>query len=96
MNVQPRNDYVIIEVVNRGETPSGISVSAYSLEGKDYFVHAKGPAVEHLEVGDKVLAIGTLGEDYAYLPNSSTLFMVKQANIPLVFIGMNRLQGGGK
>ena len=87
MKYRPRNDYCLIKVTSLGLTPSGLAMPDVSVQGKEYFVVAKGPMVEDLAVGDKVLMVGSPNEDYAYLPNSKELLIIKQANIVLVYEG---------
>lgn len=83
--MKPRNDYVVIRRVTRGKTPSGIAVADWSIEGVDHVVQHVGPKVEHLKPGDTVLMIGAKGEDYAFLPNSKGLLIIKEANVVLVY-----------
>ena len=85
----PRNDYVLVKIVDLGKSPGGVLTPQAAIEGKEFFVEAKGPDVKHLEVGDKVLMIGVLKEDYAYLPSSKDLILIKQANIPIIFKEMD-------
>ena len=85
MIYRPRNDYVLIRTTQAGISKTGLAFPDISLQGKEHIVHAVGPAVEGLKVGEKVLMVGKMGEDYAYLPNSKDLFIIKQANIVLVY-----------
>ena len=82
--LQPRNDWVLIEIVELGETPSGIAIPQISVEGKEFYVRNIGSKVKDLEVGDRVLMIGMQGVNYYPLPNSSTLFVIKEENVILV------------
>lgn len=82
---KPRNDYVLVRKILRNLTPSGIAVPNKSAQGADYRIVAWGPDVKDLEVGQNVLMVGQVGLDYAYLPNSSDLCIIKQANIVLVY-----------
>lgn len=81
----PRNDFVLIRIIQLDESPGGIVLPQISLEGKQYVVEAIGPKVEDLQIGDRVLMIGTAGEDYGYVPNRMDLLVIKQANIVIVF-----------
>lgn len=83
--MKPRNDFVLVRIVSIGETESGIQLPDYSIEGKEFVVDAIGPDVENLNVGDKILAIGTIGQDLVYLPRRKDLFLTKQNNIVVVF-----------
>ena len=85
LKLSPRNDYVVIRVRDVGESAGGVAIPEVSIEGKEFFVEAKGPDVTGLEVGNKVLCIGTKGEDYSYLPNQKALFIIKQSNVILIF-----------
>ncbi len=84
MKVTPRNDYVVFRRVQRGTTLKGIHMPDKSLEGIDHVVEAIGPKVEDLKVGDKVLILGKLGEDYGELPNQKGLYLTRQNNIAIV------------
>ena len=87
MKYLPRNDFVLVKKTVWGQTPSGIAVSQFSTEGVEYRVLAKGPKVEKLEIGDKVLFLG--GPDdgngaYVRVPNEKDLLLMKEGNIILV------------
>mgnify|MGYP001568891782 CR=1 FL=1 len=82
--LQPRNDWVLIEIVEVGETPSGIAIPQISVEGKEFYVRNVGPKVEDLVIGNRVLMIGRQGVDYFPLPRSSTLFMIQEKQVVLV------------
>ena len=77
----PRNDYVVVRVKKRDVGPDGVELPDSSLEGKDFVIEAVGDDVEKLKKGDKVLMVGTRGEDWAYLPRSSDVLVIKEANI---------------
>lgn len=81
----PRNDYVIVRRVMLGQTPGGVLTPDTSIEGVEHVIAAIGPKVENLNIGDKVLIIGTLGKDYGFLPNSKDLFVTKESNVVLVY-----------
>ena len=81
----PRNDYVLVRKVMLGETPSGIAVADGTIEGMEYRVVAVGPKVKGLLEDDRVLMIGTIGQDIAYLPNSRDLMLTKETNVALVY-----------
>jgi len=81
---KPRNDYVLIRVVDLGSTPGGIVVSDYSIEGKEFVIVAVGEQVKGLVSGDKVLMLGTQGVNYFPLPNSKDLIVMKQEHVVLV------------
>lgn len=81
----PRNDYVVFKRVTIGHTPTGIAVGSSSQEGFRHYVIAIGPKVEGLDVGDEIQAIGKIGEDYAPLPNTKDLYIIKEQNIVLIY-----------
>ncbi|MDE2095623.1 MAG: hypothetical protein KGL39_00070 [Patescibacteria group bacterium] len=87
MNYRPRNDYCLVRYVDIGKTPSGIATPNSSIQGKKFFIEAFGPDVEDLQVGDRILMVGTEKEDWAFLPNSRELLLIKQANIVMVYEG---------
>ncbi len=82
---RPREDYVVFQRINRGETHSGIHVPDDSLEGVDHVVVAIGPKVVDLKVGDKIIALGKLGADYGEVPEHKKHFLTKATNVVLVF-----------
>lgn len=79
----PRGDMVVIRVETRG-TVRGVAVSERSAEGARFTVYAVGPDVVGLKPGDEVLAVGENGKDYGYIPGEKDLFIIKQANVPVV------------
>ncbi len=82
--LQPRNDWVLIEIIELGKTPSGIAIPEISVEGKEFYVRNIGPKVEDLQIGDRVLMIGRQGVDYFPLPRSSTLIIMREKDVILV------------
>ena len=80
---KPRNDFVLIEQIKL-DTVGGLVMPDHAIEGKEYHVRAMGPKVEGLSLGDKVLMIGTTGQDYAPLPGNSKLMIIKEANVVLI------------
>lgn len=85
MKITPRNDYVVFKRHQRGTTLKGIHMPDKSLEGIDHVVIAIGPKVEKLAIGDKVLILGKLGEDYGELPNQKGLYLTKCNNVAVIF-----------
>lgn len=82
--LKPRNNCCVIQkrtVDKRGS----MYMPQQSIEGMEFVVVAVGPKVKDLVQGDKVLCTGVKGEDYAYLPGSNDLFIIKQENILLRF-----------
>lgn len=75
---KPRGDRVLIRRVQVGETDSGIAVPDASIEGFYHVVEAIGPKVEELDVGDKVLLVGTQNVHYAFVPNSRDLIVTRE------------------
>ena len=83
--MQPRNDYVLVEIKNIGETGAGIKLPQNAIEGKEFIVKAVGPAVVDLEPGDKVLMIGHQGTNYYPLPGRHDLIVIRQECVVLKF-----------
>lgn len=85
-NYRCRSDFVLFRLVDRGSVGS-IATPQISQQGKERIVLAIGPDVEDLNVGDRVLVIGSVGSDVVPLPNESGIYMTRQANVALVVIG---------
>lgn len=83
MKYRPRNDNVLIRVVIR-EKLQGLVMPQSSLEGQEFVVVSQGPQVEGLENGDKVILKGVQNVDWAFLPGSSDLLMIREANVVAV------------
>ena len=81
---RPRNDFVLVRIVELGETKSGIAVQQISIQGKQFVVVAIGPLVEDLKVGDKVMMIGKVGDQYYPLPNYKDLLVISEQNVVLI------------
>ena len=77
----PRNDYCVVRVKKRDVGPDGVELPDSSLEGKDFVIEAVGVDVDNLKKGDKVLMVGSKGEDWAFIPRSNELLVIKEANI---------------
>ena len=84
MNFRPRNDFVLIKIVDVGESPGGVAIPQISVQGKEFHVVATGPKVFDLHVGDQVLMVGKQGIDYYPLPNSIDLLVIKQEHVVLI------------
>jgi len=85
MNYRPRNDIVVIKVVDKGKV-RGIAMPDVAQEGKERIILAVGPKVEDLKVGDKVLVIGTPGQDLVRIPGELNLFLTKEVNVLVVVV----------
>ncbi len=85
MILRPRNDGVVIRRVKIGQTDKGVHLPDASIEGVRHIVVTKGPKVEDLEIGDNVLLMGTKGQDYGFIPNTSDLIFTKEGNLALVY-----------
>lgn len=80
---QPRNDSVLVRIIDLSVTPTGIQLPDASIEGKEFLVEAIGPTVKDLEPGDKVLMLGKQGVEFFPLPNSKNLIVLKQEYVVL-------------
>lgn len=83
--IKPRNDQVLCRMV-KVNTVHGLVMPDIAQEGKQYVVEAIGPKVEDLKVGDKILASGTRGVNWDFLPGFSDLFIISEKNIPLTYV----------
>lgn len=83
--IQPRNDMVLVRIIEKGKTLSGIALPNRAAEGVDYIVAAIGPKVEGLEVGDRVMVIGRRGFEWDVIPGEKDLFLIKETNVPMVY-----------
>ena len=81
----PRNDFVVFKFIDKGRL-RGIEMPQISAQAKERVVVAMGPKVEDLKIGDKVMVIGKVGEDVIALPNDSSLFLTRQANVTLIVV----------
>lgn len=82
----PRNDIVLIERVQAGKV-RGLHMPDQSEEGVFTYVKAIGPKVEGLQVGDRVLGIGTPGQDLVRVPGEANLFLLREGNVLCVVQG---------
>ncbi len=82
--LHPRHDIVLCEMVTVEKTESGIAVPQISQEGKKYVVVKTGPDVKHdLKPGMAVLIKGQEHVDWAFLPNSSRLFICRDKDVTI-------------
>jgi len=79
----PRGDIVLFRVVDRGKV-GRVHIPQISKQGKERIVEAVGPDVVGLSVGERVMVIGTVGQDVVELPNEQGLFITKQSNVVLI------------
>lgn len=84
MNYKIRNDYVLVRIVDVGQTEKGVAVPEISIHGKEFVVEGFGPDVVGLKKGDKVLMIGKEGVSYYPLPNKRDLIILKEENVVLI------------
>ena len=82
---KPRNDMVLLRMVDVGISKGGVHIPQISDHGKEYHVVAIGPKVEGLAIGDKVMAAGRVNVDFAFLPGFKDLFIIKQDNVQMVY-----------
>ena len=83
MTYLPRNDFVLFRIVNK-RVVRGLLMPDASAQGQERVVVAVGPKVENLNVGDKVLVIGVVGQDTVPLPSDPSLYLTRESNIALV------------
>ena len=83
MKYYPRNDFVIIQAIKRDTMPnSAIGIPQNSSWGEEYIVHAIGPKVENLKVGDKVMLIGSeQNGTMSRVPLTKDLIVTREENI---------------
>lgn len=81
---KPRNDWLLVEIIDVDETDSGIALPQISIEGKRFRVVSVGPKVEDLKPDDWVLMIGQRGSQFYPLPGSSKLLVIQQQHVVLV------------
>lgn len=77
----PRNDFVLIRIVEVDKSEGGVVLPSMSQQSKSYRVVAFGPKVTDLKVGDEVQMMGAVGEDIALLPREKGLCVTKEQNI---------------
>lgn len=78
-----RGDFILFRLVNKGEV-RGLVMPDQAAQGKERVVVAIGPKVENLDVGDKVLVIGSVGVDTIQIPSEADLYMTREANVALI------------
>lgn len=80
---KPRNDFVVVRLIDIGKSALGVIIPSRSREGKEMRVVAIGNDVkDFLKVGDSVLI--SESKDTFPLPNEKDLFAVKQEAIAVV------------
>lgn len=83
MNYIPRNDFVVFKLIDKGKL-RGINIPQISSQGKERVIVSVGPKVENLKPGDRVFAIGTVGEDVVMIPTEQDLYLTRESNIVLI------------
>jgi len=83
MKYRCRSNFVLFRLIDKGMVGS-IATPQISAQGKERVVEAIGPDVLNLAVGDKILVIGTIGQDTIPLPNEVGLYMTRDGNVALV------------
>lgn len=85
MKYRPRNDFVVLRIINRGFVGK-LAVSDRAAQGKSIVVEAIGPDVkpETIKVGDRVHAIGQMGQDLVQLPEERDLILTRQSNVVVI------------
>lgn len=83
---KPRKSFVVVCVVSLGKMQDGrIHLPDSAIEGKQYIVHAIGPDVKDLNIGDKVLMQGNQGSEWGYMPGTREFIVIDERNVVLVF-----------
>lgn len=82
-NLKPRNKHVILHrsLVNER---NGLIMPQNSAEAWKWTVVAMAEDVEHLNLGDSVWVTGKVGEDYAQIPGSTSLYIVNELCVLIV------------
>lgn len=86
---KPRNEFVLLRKCDLGEE-RGIAIPDIAAQGKQCVVVAMGPDVnkkerpEELKIGDIVMTIGSIGDNYYPLPNDKDLMVFNERNIVLI------------
>lgn len=78
----PRGDFVLFRVTKRDKV-LGIAMPQQSEQSIERTVVSFGPDVKDLQVGDKVLVIGHMGETVVEIPREKDLLITRQSNIIL-------------
>lgn len=81
-NLKPRNNHVILHR-SLAERKS-LVMPQNSAEAWKWVVVAKAEGVKELNIGDQVWVSGKLGEDYAPIPNSDSLYIIADYCIMVV------------
>ncbi len=84
VNFRCRNNNVLIQMTNVGETDTGIALPDIAVQGKKFHVVGKGPKVEDLQIGDEVLMTGLKNTTYFELPFAHDLIMTLEEYVVLV------------
>lgn len=83
-NLKPRNKHVIL--YRELAKPKSIVMPQNAAEAWKWTVVAIAKDVEELEVGDSVWVSGKIGEDYAQIPGSNSLYIIAEYCV-LVVVG---------
>jgi len=80
---KPRGDFVLFRVTKRDKV-AGIAVPQQSEQSIERTIVAFGPDVKDLQVGDKVLVCGQIGDSVVNVPNERDLMLTRGSNVLLV------------
>ncbi len=83
INYKPRGDFVLFRVTKRDKV-LGIAMPQQSEQSVERTIVACGPDVKDLNVGDKVLVCGTIGDSVVAIPNEKDLLLTRQSNVLVV------------
>lgn len=84
VNFKCRGDWVLLRIIQREESEGGVALPQIGDSGKENVVIATGPKVEHLKVGDKVLAVGGLNVNMFQLPRHNDLVVAKEEAVAII------------
>lgn len=86
----PRNDHLLIEIVDVELSKGGVAIPQTSMQGKRFIVREVGADVEDVERGDEVMLAGQRNVTYFEIPQHPNMIVTKQEHAVLkIFRGDN-------
>ncbi len=83
INYKPRGDFVLFRVTRR-DIVAGLAIPQQSEQSIVRTIVAYGPDVKDLNIGDKVLVCGTIGDSVVAIPNEKDLLLTRSSNVLVV------------